>query len=110
MGVLAVPGDRHPAAVPAEIGAAGTEQGGILAQLRWEVLDLGEAELVALIDVDAAGECHGEQRGGPCAAGAEGQVDGGAEGALPVTGVLAAVAGDVPGDVVVGEHPGGVSA
>ena len=36
----------------------------------------GQAELLALVDVDDAGQCHGQQRGGPRPAGTEGDVDG----------------------------------
>ncbi len=74
-----------------------------------DVLDLGQAQLLALVHVHRAGQGHDQQRGGPGPAQAEGQVGGGAR---PLEGegergVLPAVAGHGPGHVVVGDDPGG---
>ena len=66
---------------------------GVLAQLVGEVEDLLQAELLALVDVGAAGQGQHEQRG--------------RAGAARSPLCAAAVAGDVPGHVVVRQHPGG---
>ncbi len=70
---------------------------------------LGQAEFLALVDVDGAGQGEGEQGGGAGAASAEGEVGRGAEGlgGEVEAGVGAAVAGDRAGDVVVAQHPRG---
>src|ERR671936_2672100 len=73
-----------------------------------DVLDLPQAELLALVDVRAAWQREGEQGRGPCPAGAQLEVD---RRAVQPPGVLeaglrATVARDVPDDVVVGQHPG----
>jgi hypothetical protein len=56
----AVPGQRYPTAVAAG-GVPGPLPGGILQDLDGEVLDLGQAEFFALVDVGAAGEGEGEE-------------------------------------------------
>ena len=76
-----------------------------------DVLDLGQAELVALVDVDRAGQGEGEHGRGPGPARAQRQVVRLAVvrpelGGVLVAGVGPAEPGDVPGHVVVGQHPG----
>jgi hypothetical protein len=63
--MLAVPWERDVAAVTAAVGVAGTLPGGILEQAVGDVLDFGQAQLVALVDVDAAREGEGEKGRGP---------------------------------------------
>ena len=103
------PRQRHPAAVPAGVGAAGPVPDRVLTQLVRDVLDLPQPEFLALVEVDRAGQRHGEERGGPGPAGAEIQVDRLAV-VTPVEAERAvgpAVPGQVPVHVVVGQHPGG---
>ncbi len=74
----------------------------------WDV-GLGQAQLLALVEVDRAGQGQGQQGRRPGPAGAQAQVGGGAEGLGREVegGVRTAVAGDGPGDVVVAQDPGG---
>lgn len=89
-------------------GAAGARVHGVLDAIEGD-LRLGEAQLLALVEVDGAGQGERQQRGGPRAAGAQAQVGGGAEALVGEgeTGLGAAVAGDRSGHVVVAQHPGG---
>ena len=101
------PGQRHAASVAARVDAARAEVHRVLEHLARQ-LDLGQAELVALVQVERAGQGGREQCGRAGAAAAELDVGGGAE---PLARerearVLPAVPGDRPGHVVVGEHPG----
>src|SRR5438094_257237 len=61
---VAAPGERDPAAVPAGIGAVRAMPHRIAAPVVGNVLDLGQAELLALVDVERAGQRHREERGG----------------------------------------------
>src|SRR4029077_7192202 len=69
------PWQRHPAAVPPGVGATGPVPDRVLTQLIRDVLDLPQPEFLALVEVDRAGQRHGEERAGPGGAGAEIQVD-----------------------------------
>ena len=74
-------------------------------------LDLVEAQLVALVDVQRAGQGRREECGGPSPTSTLLEVRRRPE-PLPVEGerrVPAAIARDRPGDVVVRQHPGGRS-
>ncbi len=79
----------------------------ILQVLGRQVLDLGEAELLALVDVQRPRQGGDEQRRGASAAQAEGEVGRRADalGGERERRVGAAVAGHHSGDVVVGQHP-----
>ena len=95
----AVPRQRHAAAVAAGVGAAGLEVHRILEVLGRQVLDLGEAELLALVHVQRPGQGGDEQRSGAGPADAEGEVGRRADalGGERERRVGAAVAGDRPG-------------
>jgi hypothetical protein len=62
---VAGPRERYTAAVAAWVGVLGTFVDGVLAQLAGDVLDLPQAEFLALVDVHAAGEREVQHRGGP---------------------------------------------
>ena len=68
---VAGPGERDTAAVAAGVDAARAEPHRVLAALGRDVLDLGQPELLALVDVHRAGQRHREERrraGAACAA------------------------------------------
>ncbi len=83
------PRDRDAAAVAAVLG--GPQALRVLADLVRQVEHLGQAELLALVDVGGAGQGEHHQGRRPGTAQAE---------------LAVAVPGDVPLDVVVGQHPG----
>ena len=62
---VAAPGQRHAAAVAAGVRATGAVVHRVLDLVERD-LDLVEPELVALVDVEGAGQGRGQQRGGPC--------------------------------------------
>ncbi len=106
------PGQRHPAAVAALVGAAGLDPDRILQRLGRNVLGLGQAELLALVDVGAAGQREHQQRRGPGPPASELEVG---RMVLEVHQpprhrlerlLLAGVARHRTADVVVAEHPG----
>src|SRR5947199_114786 len=74
----AVAGPRHrrPAALTATGRLAGTFPHRVLQGRLGQVLDFGKTELLALVDVRAAGQGQHEHRRGARPAGAELQVDG----------------------------------
>src|SRR5207249_3737575 len=84
--LLAGPRDRHAAAVA---GVPRSVPARILEQLLWDVLDLPEPQLFALIDVGAAGQREAQERRGPRPACPELEVD---RRAVEALGVLAGVA------------------
>ena len=109
-GSLRLPRQRHAAAVAAVALAVRAEPGRIRAALVRDLHGLGQAELLALVQVGRAGERE-HQRGGRAGAG---EADGG-------VGLVRGVRADalalrvvdregeargVPDDVVVGQHPG----
>ncbi len=102
------PGQGHTAAVPSRVDAPGAEVHRVLDALARDV-GLGQAQFLPLVQVDGPGQGQRQQRGGPRAPGAQGQVGRGAEGLLREVepGVLAAVPGHRAGHVVVAQHPGG---
>ena len=104
---VARPGQRHAASVSPRVDPAGAVVHRVLDEVAGQVLDLGEAELVALIDVEAARQRGDEQRRGARPVEAEARVGGHAEALLQEREgrVFAAVPGDRPRHVVVAEHP-----
>lgn len=91
------PGQRHAAAVPDVLAAAGAVEDRIGEDLVRQVEDLGKSELLALVDVGRAGQCEHQQSGGAGAGGSQ---------AAAFHPGLARVAGDRTDLVVVVEHPG----
>ena len=80
-GPVALPRDGDAAAVAAGVDSAGAEPHRVLAALERDVLDLRQAELLALVDVHRAGQRHREQRRRPRAARAALEVGRGARAA-----------------------------
>ncbi len=107
-GSPAAQGSRGAAAVAAGGPPLGAEVHGVLDAVQ-RYVGLGEAQFLALVEVDRAGQGEREEGGGAGATGAQFQVAGDAErlGREGESGVLAAVAGYGAGDVVVAEDPGG---
>src|SRR5690606_11273945 len=60
--LVAAPGQRHPAAVTAE---PGTPERRVLPEFVGKVEHLRQAQLLALVEVDRAGQGEHQQRGGP---------------------------------------------
>ena len=71
------PGQRHPAAVADTGAAAGAAEDRVGEHVVGQVDDLGQAELLALVDVGGAGQRQHQQRGGAGAGGAESAALGG---------------------------------
>src|SRR4029077_15719625 len=61
-GAVALRGYRHAAAVASRIVAVRAQPHRVAATFGRDVLDLGQAELLALVDVHRAGQSHREQR------------------------------------------------
>src|SRR4029077_2519302 len=106
-GLYAPPRDRHAAAVASRIGTSRAQPHRVAATFGRDVFDLGQAELLALVDVHRAGQGHGEQGGGtrPACAALEVGRDAWTLRRKGEGAVGPSVAGDRPGDVVVREHP-----
>lgn len=102
---LAGPRDRHPAPVAEAVLALGPEERRVLAGLVRQLRDVGQAELLALVDVGGAGQRQHQQGGRAGAAQAKFAVARGTD--LGAEAGRVGEPGGVPGDVVVGEHPGG---
>ncbi|GAA2230808.1 hypothetical protein GCM10010232_16490 [Streptomyces amakusaensis] len=102
------PGQGDPAAVAARVGAAGAEVDRVAEPFRRNVLDLRQAQLLALVEADRPGQRQHEQGGGPGAAGAQGEVGGDAAGPGGEVegGVGPAVPGDGTGHIVIAQYPG----
>ncbi len=105
------PRDGHAAAVTASVGVSGPLPDGVLEHVLGQVLDLGQAQFLTLVDVGPAGQGEHEQGGRAGAPGAQFEVRR-ALGAVGLVGgppldPFAAVAAGVAHDVVVGQHPGG---
>ena len=99
---IARPRDRHPAPVPRAVRAAAAVPGRVLTCLGWQVGDLGQAELLALVQVGGAGQREREQGRRPRPAKSAIQVD-------VVVRIDRGHARAVPDHVVVREHPRGGS-
>ena len=103
------PWQRDPAAVAAADGVSRAFPDGVVDVAVGEVLDFPKPEFLALVEERQSGQCQQEQQHGAGTAGTQGPVAGRERIGRRDrdSGERPAVAGNVAGFVMAGEHPGG---